>query len=87
MSWLKRDRFGAEFANLLACNLWLYKFFPFLKWQDRVTPGNLKADALAGFAGNSIPTSAAPASRASSASARTSCRTAKRARRAEPCTD
>ncbi|MDD5388392.1 MAG: SulP family inorganic anion transporter [Gallionellaceae bacterium] len=47
MSYLKRDRFG----EFLACNLWLYKFFPFLKWQDRVTPGNLKDDALAGFTG------------------------------------
>ena len=47
MSWLKRDRFG----EFLACNLWLYKFFPFLKWEDRVTPANLKRDAIAGFTG------------------------------------
>ncbi|PIX96533.1 MAG: sodium-independent anion transporter [Hydrogenophilales bacterium CG_4_9_14_3_um_filter_63_34] len=47
MSWLKRDRFG----KFLACNLWLYKVFPFLKWQDRVTPGNLRHDAIAGFTG------------------------------------
>ncbi len=50
MSYLKRDRFG----EFLACNLWLYKFFPFLKWQDRVTPGNLKNDAVAGFTGSLI---------------------------------
>ncbi|MBU1666687.1 MAG: SulP family inorganic anion transporter [Gammaproteobacteria bacterium] len=47
MSYLKRDRIG----DFLACNLWLYKLFPFLKWQDRVTPGNVKHDAIAGFTG------------------------------------
>jgi len=47
MSLLKRDRFG----EFLACNLWLYQFLPFLKWQDRVTRANLKDDGIAGITG------------------------------------
>ncbi|MBI5330573.1 MAG: cob(I)yrinic acid a,c-diamide adenosyltransferase [Betaproteobacteria bacterium] len=52
MSWLKKDHIGAAFtSNLLACNLWLYQFLPFLKWQDRITRDNLKADGLSGATG------------------------------------
>ncbi len=52
MSFLKRDRSGAEWAsNLLACNLWLYQFLPFLKWRDRVDKASLRADGIAGFTG------------------------------------
>ena len=51
MSFLKRDRFGTEWANLLACNLWLYQFLPFLKWQHRVNRANLKDDGIAGLTG------------------------------------
>jgi SulP family sulfate permease len=40
-----------RFDEFLACNLWLYQFLPFLKWQDRVTPQNLKADGIAGLTG------------------------------------
>ncbi len=56
MSWLKiprlpdlasRDRFG----EFLACNLWVYQFLPFLKWQHRVNRGSLKQDGIAGFTG------------------------------------
>ena len=63
MSWLKiprlsdllnKDRFGAEFSNLLACNLWVYQFLPFLKWQHRVSRGTLKQDGIAGFTGAMI---------------------------------
>ncbi len=38
-------------GEFLACNLWLYKLFPFLKWHHRVTPANAKADAVSGFTG------------------------------------
>ena len=52
MSFLKRDRFGTEWAsNLLACNLWLYQFLPFLKWQHRVSRNTLKDDGIAGITG------------------------------------
>jgi len=51
MSLLKRDRFGAEWANLLACNLWLYQFLPFLKWQHRVNRATMKDDGIAGITG------------------------------------
>ncbi len=52
MSFLKRDRFGAEWAShLLACNLWLYQFLPFLKWQHRVNRNTLKDDGIAGITG------------------------------------
>ena len=47
MSWLKPDRLG----DFLACNLWIYRFLPFLKWQHRVTRDNLRADAVAGLTG------------------------------------
>jgi SulP family sulfate permease len=56
MPWLKnllsqRDRFGAEVSNLLACNLWVYQFLPFLKWQHMVNRASLKQDGIAGFTG------------------------------------
>ncbi len=47
MSFLKHERFD----NFLACNLWLYQFLPFLKWQHRVNPVSLKADAISGLTG------------------------------------
>ncbi|MEW5787508.1 MAG: cob(I)yrinic acid a,c-diamide adenosyltransferase [Pseudomonadota bacterium] len=47
MSLLKRDRFD----EFLACNLWLYQFLPFLKWQHLVDRVSLKADGIAGFTG------------------------------------
>jgi len=47
MSFLKRDRFG----EFLACNLWLYQFLPFLKWQHRVNRATLKDDGIAGITG------------------------------------
>jgi SulP family sulfate permease len=47
MSFLKHERFD----NFLACNLWLYQFLPFLKWQHRVDRSSLKADGIAGLTG------------------------------------
>lgn len=47
MSFLKLERFD----NFLACNLWLYQFLPFLKWQHRVNRDSIKADGIAGFTG------------------------------------
>lgn len=47
MSFLKTERFD----NFLACNLWLYQFLPFLKWQHRVNRNNIKADGIAGLTG------------------------------------
>jgi len=47
MSFLKRDRFG----EFLACNLWLYQFLPFLKWQHRVNRATVKDDGIAGITG------------------------------------
>ncbi|MEW5768942.1 MAG: cob(I)yrinic acid a,c-diamide adenosyltransferase [Pseudomonadota bacterium] len=56
MSWLKiprltdllgKDRFG----EFLACNLWVYQFLPFLKWQHRVGRDTLRADGIAGLTG------------------------------------
>jgi SulP family sulfate permease len=47
MSFLKHQRFD----NFLACNLWLYQFLPFLKWQHRVNQASLKADGIAGLTG------------------------------------
>lgn len=56
MSWLKiprlsdlaaRDRFG----EFLACNLWIYQFLPFLKWQHMVNRNTLRQDGIAGFTG------------------------------------
>jgi len=44
---MARDRFG----EFLACNLWIYKFLPFLKWQHLVNRGTLKQDGVAGFTG------------------------------------
>ncbi len=47
MSFLKRERLG----EFLACNLWLYQFLPFLKWQHRVNRASLKDDGIAGLTG------------------------------------
>jgi SulP family sulfate permease len=47
MSFLKHERFD----NFLACNLWLYQFLPFLKWQYRVDRSSMKADGIAGLTG------------------------------------
>jgi len=44
---LKHDRFD----NFLACNLWLYQFLPFLKWQHRVNRDSVKADGISGLTG------------------------------------
>jgi SulP family sulfate permease len=56
MNWLKNLRISDLFAKdrfgeFLACNLWVYQFLPFLKWQHRVTPANLRQDGIAGFTG------------------------------------
>jgi hypothetical protein len=52
MSFLKHERFGAEWAsNFLACNLWLYQFLPFLKWRHRVNRDTIKDDGIAGITG------------------------------------
>jgi SulP family sulfate permease len=50
MSFLKNLKLE-RFDNFLACNLWLYQFLPFLKWQHRVNRDSLKADGIAGFTG------------------------------------
>ncbi len=47
MSFLKTERFD----NFLACNLWLYQFLPFLKWQHRVDRNSVKADGISGLTG------------------------------------
>jgi SulP family sulfate permease len=47
MSFLKHERFD----NFLACNLWLYQFLPFLKWQHRVNRSSMKADGISGLTG------------------------------------
>jgi sulfate permease, SulP family len=47
MSLLKHERLD----NFLACNLWLYQFLPFLKWQHRVNRDSLKSDGIAGLTG------------------------------------
>jgi len=47
MSFLKHERFD----NFLACNLWLYQFLPFLKWQHRVNQASMKADGISGLTG------------------------------------
>ena len=47
MSLLKHERLD----NFLACNLWLYQFLPFLKWQHRVNRTSMKADGIAGLTG------------------------------------
>jgi SulP family sulfate permease len=56
MSWLKIPRFTDllvkdRFGEFLACNLWVYQFLPFLKWQHRVSRAHLKQDAIAGLTG------------------------------------
>ncbi len=50
MSFLKNLKLE-RFDNFLACNLWLYQFLPFLKWQHRVNRDSIKADGIAGFTG------------------------------------
>ncbi|MEK8089062.1 SulP family inorganic anion transporter [Thermithiobacillus plumbiphilus] len=37
--------------DVLACNLWLYKVFAFLRWWPNVNRGSLRDDALAGLTG------------------------------------
>lgn len=39
---------------MLACNLWLYKVFPFLRWWPMVTRSTTKADLTAGLTGAMI---------------------------------
>lgn len=56
MSWLKIPRIGDlmakdRFGEFLACNLWVYQFLPFLKWQHMVNRGTLRQDGIAGFTG------------------------------------
>ena len=56
MSWLKLPRLGDltakdRFGEFLACNLWVYQFLPFLKWQHMVNRNTLKQDGVAGFTG------------------------------------
>ena len=40
--------------NLLACNLWLYKVFPFLRWWPMVTKETNRADLISGLTGAMI---------------------------------
>jgi sulfate permease, SulP family len=47
---LSRDRLG----EFMACNLWLYQFLPFLKWQHLVNKASLRQDGVAGFTGAMI---------------------------------
>lgn len=37
--------------DILACNLWLYKVFPFLRWWPMVTKQTARADLVAGLTG------------------------------------
>jgi SulP family sulfate permease len=37
--------------NTLACNLWLYKVFPFLRWWPMLNKGTARADLVAGLTG------------------------------------
>ncbi|MEW6678488.1 MAG: cob(I)yrinic acid a,c-diamide adenosyltransferase [Pseudomonadota bacterium] len=47
---VSRDRIG----EFMACNLWLYQFLPFLKWQHLVNKASLRQDGVAGFTGAMI---------------------------------
>jgi SulP family sulfate permease len=40
--------------DLLACNLWLYKVFPFLRWWSKTNKETHRADLLAGLTGAMI---------------------------------
>ncbi|TCV90503.1 SulP family inorganic anion transporter [Sulfurirhabdus autotrophica] len=40
--------------DILACNLWLYKVFPFLRWWPMVTKESSRADLMAGLTGAMI---------------------------------
>lgn len=56
MNWLKIPRLGDLMAKdrigeFLACNLWVYQFLPFLKWQHMVNRDTLRQDGVAGFTG------------------------------------
>lgn len=42
---------ASRFSDTLACNLWLYRMLPFLRWWPRVDRGTLRADAIAGLTG------------------------------------
>jgi hypothetical protein len=35
------------YSFTLACNLWLYKVFPWLRWRERITRGNLRSEPSA----------------------------------------
>lgn len=37
--------------DVLACNLWLYKVFPFLRWLPRVNRSTARSDLIAGLTG------------------------------------
>ena len=51
MNWLKSLTTRNHFGEFLACNLWIYQFLPFLKWQHRVNRDSLRADGMAGLTG------------------------------------
>ena len=40
--------------DILACNLWLYKVFPFLRWWPMVNKQTVRADAISGLTGAMI---------------------------------
>jgi SulP family sulfate permease len=41
-------------TNFLACNLWIYKVFPFLRWWHRVDKETTRIDLMAGLTGAMI---------------------------------
>jgi SulP family sulfate permease len=45
---------SASFAHTLACNLWLYRVFPFLRWWPMVNRETSRADLIAGITGAMI---------------------------------
>jgi SulP family sulfate permease len=44
----------SSLSQTLACNLWLYRVFPFLRWWPMVNRGTNRADLLAGLTGAMI---------------------------------
>jgi SulP family sulfate permease len=41
----------ASLRDQIACNLWLYRLLPFLRWWPMVNRGTLRADGIAGLTG------------------------------------
>ncbi|MEO1766086.1 SulP family inorganic anion transporter [Thiobacter aerophilum] len=42
---------ASRFSDTLACNLWIYRILPFLRWWPRVNRQTLRSDAIAGLTG------------------------------------